>query len=188
MFRDLRCDHKGSNSSRPGRGPRFLWERGSRWAAGSLPSAPLVVSGQEALHAWTVENIEAFWVSLWRFGEVISSRPWDQVLVHGERMPGATWFPGARLNFAQNLLRRRDPGEALVLSVADVFSALTEDRPYKSGMEGDRALDIIDNMRGSKLDDEAVEALKGILSSQARRESLEYAACNSPHALEQSVP
>ena len=68
----------------------------------------------EALHAWTVENIEAFWVSLWRFGEVISSRPWDRVLVHGERMPGATWFPGARLNFAQNLLRRRDPGEALI--------------------------------------------------------------------------
>ena len=74
----------------------------------------VTLADQDALHAWSVENIEAFWVSLWRFGEVISSRPWDQVLVHGERMPGATWFPGARLNFAQNLLRRRDPGEALV--------------------------------------------------------------------------
>ena len=74
----------------------------------------VTLADQEALHTWTVENIEAFWVSLWRFGEVISSRPWDRVLVHGERMPGATWFPGSRLNFAQNLLRRRDLGEALV--------------------------------------------------------------------------
>ena len=74
----------------------------------------VTLADHDALYDWTIENIEAFWVGVWRFGEVISSRPWDEVLVDGDRMPGATWFPGARLNFAENLLRRRDHGDALV--------------------------------------------------------------------------
>ena len=74
----------------------------------------ITLADHDALYDWSVENIEAFWVSVWRFGKVISSHAWDAVLVHGDRMPGATWFPGARLNFAENLLRRRDDGDALV--------------------------------------------------------------------------
>ena len=74
----------------------------------------VTLADQDALYDWSVENIEAFWVSVWRNSGVISSQTWDEVLVHGDRMPGASWFTGARLNFAENLLRRRDDADALV--------------------------------------------------------------------------
>ncbi len=67
-----------------------------------------------ALYRWSVEEIEKFWQSVWRFSGVIASREWDDVLVDGGRMPGARWFTGARLNFAENLLRRRDDAPALI--------------------------------------------------------------------------
>lgn len=62
----------------------------------------------EALYAWSVEQPEQFWVSVWEGagtgGPVIGVRG-ERVLVDGDKMPGASWFPDARLNFAQNLLR-----------------------------------------------------------------------------------
>ena len=64
------------------------------------------------LHQWSVEHPEEFWVSVWEFGEVRGEMG-KTVLVDGDRMPGAKWFPEARLNFAQNLLRSRDDGTAL---------------------------------------------------------------------------
>jgi acetoacetyl-CoA synthetase len=65
------------------------------------------------LHAWSVERAEAFWNLLWEFCEVQGARA-GPTLSSGERMPGAQWFPQAKLNFAQNLLRRRDDGDAIV--------------------------------------------------------------------------
>ena len=65
------------------------------------------------LHAWSVEHAEDFWNRMWEFGEVQGVRA-GPTLVRGERMPGAQWFPQARLNFAQNLLRRRDDTDAIV--------------------------------------------------------------------------
>ena len=47
-----------------------------------------------------------FWRRLWDFAGVIGT-PGERVLLDGDRMPGARWFPDARLNFAENLLRRR---------------------------------------------------------------------------------
>ncbi len=67
-----------------------------------------------ALHAWSVEDREAFWSLVWNFCGVIASERGEIVLEDGDRMPGARWFPKARLNFAENLLRRRDDGVALV--------------------------------------------------------------------------
>jgi len=67
----------------------------------------------EELHAWSVNEAEAFWNLVWQFGEVQGVRA-GPTLVQGRRMPGAQWFPQAKLNFAQNLLRRRDGGEAIV--------------------------------------------------------------------------
>lgn len=64
-----------------------------------------------ALHRWSVGNLERFWRSLWRFAEVIGEGPGEPGLVDGERMPGARFFPNARLNFAENLLRQRHDGE-----------------------------------------------------------------------------
>ena len=67
-----------------------------------------------ALHRWSVAEPAAFWEAIWRFTGVVHSRPWARVLDHPERFPGARWFPDARLNFAENLLRRRDEGIALI--------------------------------------------------------------------------
>jgi acetoacetyl-CoA synthetase len=65
-------------------------------------------------YRWTVDQPEQFWQSLWQFAAVKAGTRGKRVLVHGERMPGAQWFPDARLNFAENLLRRRDRADAMV--------------------------------------------------------------------------
>ncbi|MGH1478355.1 MAG: acetoacetate--CoA ligase [Geminicoccales bacterium] len=76
------------------------------------------------LRVWSVDQPEAFWEAFWRFAEVQASKPWKKVLTDGEKMPGASWFDGARLNFAENMLRYRDDREAIV--------AWTEDRHRRS--------------------------------------------------------
>ncbi|TMG81431.1 MAG: acetoacetate--CoA ligase, partial [Betaproteobacteria bacterium] len=70
-------------------------------------------SDYAALHQWSVEQAPEFWNRVWDFCGVIGEKG-GETLVDGERMPGARWFPNARLNFAQNLLRRRDGAEAIV--------------------------------------------------------------------------
>ncbi len=75
-----------------------------------------------AFWQWSVDTPEQFWPAVWRHGGVIADehegrQPWDEVVVRGDRMTppdNATWFPGARLNFAENLLRRDDDGAALI--------------------------------------------------------------------------
>jgi acetoacetyl-CoA synthetase len=68
----------------------------------------------QALHRWSIERKEAFWAEVWSFTGVVAQQGFDAVLVDGERFPGCHWFSGARLNFAENLLRYRDDGVALV--------------------------------------------------------------------------
>ena len=65
------------------------------------------------LYDWSIAQPEAFWRALWSFAEVIGESG-DEVLRRGERMPGAQWFRQARLNFAENCLRRRDGTAAMV--------------------------------------------------------------------------
>src|SRR5579872_5967016 len=67
-----------------------------------------------ALYRWSIDRPDRFWQSVWEFCGVIASRAADEVVVDFDRMPGARWFPGARLNFAENLLRFRDSRRALV--------------------------------------------------------------------------
>lgn len=62
----------------------------------------------EALWRWSIDHMETFWRELWDFGGVIAETRGERVLVDGDKMPGAQFFPDARLNFAENLLRRRD--------------------------------------------------------------------------------
>jgi acetoacetyl-CoA synthetase len=68
----------------------------------------------DPLYEWSIENIRDFWASMWDFAEIIASRPYDQVIDDPGKMPGAAWFSGARLNFAENLLRYRDEKIALI--------------------------------------------------------------------------
>ncbi|NOR10249.1 MAG: acetoacetate--CoA ligase [Desulfovibrionaceae bacterium] len=65
------------------------------------------------LYEWSIEESPVFWATLWDYGEVIHSRSYDQVVDDIKKMPGARWFEGARLNFAENLLRYRDDRIAL---------------------------------------------------------------------------
>ena len=68
----------------------------------------------EAAHRWSVENREQFWSSIWSFCGVVASEKGNRVLVDGDKMPGAKFFPDARLNFAENLLRHRGPEPAMI--------------------------------------------------------------------------
>jgi acetoacetyl-CoA synthetase len=70
------------------------------------------LSDYTSLHRWSVDHPEEFWRSIWEFGEVRGD-PGDTV-VEGSGMPGTRWFPQARLNFAENLLRSKGDGDALV--------------------------------------------------------------------------
>ena len=65
-------------------------------------------------YQWTIDHIEDFWSEVWDWCGVVASKKGGTVLVDGDRMPGAKWFPEARLNFAENLLKRGDQGDAIV--------------------------------------------------------------------------
>jgi len=65
------------------------------------------------LHQFSVDRLEDFWRTMWEFGGVVGDRG-DTVVRDRAKMPGARFFPDARLNFAENLLRRRDDEPAII--------------------------------------------------------------------------
>ena len=79
------------------------------------------VTGYASLYQWSIDHPDLFWSDFWEFSGIISSRRWDRVVDNPDAMPGASWFPGARLNFAENLLRFKDDRTAII--------AWSEDRP-----------------------------------------------------------
>lgn len=68
----------------------------------------------QSLHQWSVEQRELFWQAIWDFCGVKASQQATSQLTDGDKMPGAKWFEGARLNFAENLLRNKSTKMALV--------------------------------------------------------------------------
>jgi len=66
------------------------------------------------LQKWSVAHIPEFWSLMWEFGEVRASVPYESAVTDLQDMLDVRWFPGARLNFAENLLRYRDERTALV--------------------------------------------------------------------------
>ncbi|MGE4218993.1 MAG: acetoacetate--CoA ligase [Alphaproteobacteria bacterium] len=78
-----------------------------------------VIPDYDALHRFSLDEMEKFYLSLWDFCGVIAETRGERVLVDGDRMPGARFFPDARLNYAENLLRRRDDGPALLFRAED---------------------------------------------------------------------
>ncbi len=72
----------------------------------------------DALHGWSIEDRGAFWNLVWDFCGIVGEKG-ERHLVDGDRMPGASFFPDARLNFAENLLRRRGGDEAIVFKGED---------------------------------------------------------------------
>ena len=70
-------------------------------------------SGYLELYNWSVEKLEEFWEAIWKYSGIIHSSEYECVLDE-RKMPGAKWFDGAKLNFAENLLRYRDNKIALI--------------------------------------------------------------------------
>jgi acetoacetyl-CoA synthetase len=85
----------------------------TRFTALAETRAGRTLADYDALHRWSVEAPADFWDLVWDFCGVIGEKG-ERRLVDGESMPGARFFSDARLNFAENLLRRNDDGDAIV--------------------------------------------------------------------------
>ena len=72
-----------------------------------------------ALWRWSIEVPEAFWTLVWDYAGIVAETRGTRILVDGDKMPGAQFFPDARLNFAENLLRRRDATPAMIFRGED---------------------------------------------------------------------
>ena len=131
----------------------------------------------ESLYTWSVDEPAAFWRAIWDFCGVLGIRG-DRVLANEKAMPGARWFPSARLNFTENLLRRRDDAPAIVLRREDgkrrslSFAELHEEvrrlqRAFlAAGLEpGDRVAAILPNIPEAITAALAVASLGAIWSS-----------------------
>jgi acetoacetyl-CoA synthetase len=131
----------------------------------------------EELHAWSVERSEEFWNLLWDFCGVIGQKG-ARTLVDGERMPGARWFPDGRLNFAENLLRRRDGADAIVFwgedrvrrklshrNLYDLVSRLAQALSDAGVKKGDRVAGYLPNLPESAAAMLATASLGAIWSS-----------------------
>ena len=75
--------------------------RYSQWLA---QAKGLHFATREDLWQWSVHNLEDFWASIWDFFHIQASQPYETVL-SSHKMPGASWFPGARLNYAEHVFR-----------------------------------------------------------------------------------
>ena len=134
----------------------------------------------EALHRWSVAQPEQFWSTLWDVAGVVAEKRGERVLLDANRMPGAKWFPDARLNFAENLLRGDRPGNADALvfwgedkvrgraSHADLYRAVAQTAAALRAMgvkEGDRVAAYLPNLPASIVAMLATASIGAIFSS-----------------------
>ena len=110
------------------------------------------------LWLWSVDHLEEFWDAIWQYGRVIGDRG-KRTLADGDEMPGARFFPDSRLNFAENLLRRRDEADAIVFwsedkgkrrlshrVLSDMVSRWQQALAAAGVKEGDRVAAFMPNM------------------------------------------
>jgi acetoacetyl-CoA synthetase len=111
------------------------------------------------LDRWSVEYPEEFWSLLWDFAGIIAEHKGEEILTGKDLMLGSVWFPHARLNFAENILRRRDDSPALIFWGEDkskrtisfnemygIVSRLAQALRAQGITEGDRVAGFIPNM------------------------------------------
>ena len=116
-------------------------------------------NGYDALHAFSINRQEEFWTSIWDFCGVKASVRGERVIADATKMPGAKYFPDARFNYAENLLRRRDDTPAMIFRGEDkarsIFSwgqlydlvSRIEQGLGEAGLAvGDRVAAIVPNM------------------------------------------
>lgn len=132
------------------------------------------------LYQWSVEAIPDFWADMWDFAGIKSTRRFDTVVDDLSVFPGAKWFPGARLNFSENLLRYRDDRTAFIfrgeaqrsarMTYAGLYDAVA--RLAKSLREtgvgvGDRVVGYMPNMMETVIGMLAASSLGAIWASCA---------------------
>ena len=130
------------------------------------------------LHAFSIAEPEKFWRSVIKFGGVVGDGLDGPALVDGDKIPGARWFPDARLSFAENLLRRRDASEAMVFrgedeirrrvshaELYDAVSRLAQAFAAAGVTEGDRVAAYLPNMPETVIAMLAANSLGAIWSS-----------------------
>jgi acetoacetyl-CoA synthetase len=154
--------------SEPDSAPRKLWEPTERaveeaqltqFARQMVRKRRLELNSYADFYRWSVERPEEFWPEVWDFCGVLASRKGSTVLVDGDKMPGAHWYPEARLNFAENLMRRGDRGDAFVfwdesgfrrrVSYAELYSDVSRAAQALLALglrAGDRVAAFIPNM------------------------------------------
>ena len=138
----------------------------------------VTLADTRALWKFSVTELEKFWTSVWDDAGIIAETRGDRVLVDADKMPGAKWFPDARLSFAENLLRNRGNAEAMVFNGENVVSRrLSFDQVYdqvsitvqvleKLGVgEGDRVCGYLPNMPETIIAMLASNALGAVWSS-----------------------
>jgi acetoacetyl-CoA synthetase len=140
----------------------------------------LTFDGYEALWRWSVTDLEGFWNSIAKFGGVRFERPATRVL-GGREMPGAEWFPGARLNYAEHILEDRRDGDIAIRFASELreldswtWAALREQAAAIAGGlkslgvgEGDRVAAYMPNIPETIAAFLAVVSLGAIWSSAA---------------------
>lgn len=160
---------------------RPLWTPApERMAASNLARfmAPLGFTSFDEVLRYSVDAPEAFWSRLWDFCEVRAETRGERVIVDGTRMPGAKFFPDARLNYAENMLRRNDDADALVfrgedkvrrrMSWAELNRAVAKlHRAFAAAgiTAGDRICAIVPNMPEAIVSFLAASSLGAIWSS-----------------------
>lgn len=130
------------------------------------------------LYDWSVNNISDFWAKMWDFAKIKASVPYSQVIDDPNKMLGAKWFKGAKLNFAENLLRYRDNKTALIfkgeaqdivkMSYAELYDnvARLAKSLRKMGLKaGDRVAGFMPNMPETTIAMLAATSIGAIWSS-----------------------
>lgn len=134
--------------------------------------------GYDELHRFSVESVEEFWSALWDYTAIKSQRKGERVLVDGDKMPGAQFFPDARLNFAENLLPLDDDSDALVFwgedkerrrlswrQLHELVSSLQQELQAAGVGVGDRVAAMMPNMPETIAAMLAVTSLGAVFSS-----------------------
>ena len=117
------------------------------------------IADYAGLHRFSVDEPERFWLTVWDYCGIVAEQRGEVVLADPGRMPGASWFPQARLNFARNLLRRRDDevaivalredGERRTVSFAELYdlvSRITQAMTARGIVAGDRVAAFMPNI------------------------------------------
>jgi len=196
MLREIgRRQLQAGDTTMTANAPRILWQPSERaveeaqltqFARQVVRKRRLEVNSYPDFYRWSVERPEEFWSDTWDFCGVLASRKGAAVLVDGDKMPGARWFPEARLNLAENLMRRGDRGDAFVfwdesgprrrVSYADLYSDASRAAQALAALglrAGERAAAFIPNLPEA-----------GMLALAALSQGIVWSSCSPDFGVE----